>query len=146
MKLGNTVRSVLVIVLASTLVEAKAASVRVSVTGPTLPHSIEITSGQALAIIWAEDFLGAPAVEPDKTLPTYTVSFFAERAEKKVELVYVVTLVLDRRTDEGFIYLPGRGEDGYRLNTGSILRNGQDGKWHHAPNEWCKAITDALPK
>jgi hypothetical protein len=41
----------------------------------------------------------------------------------------VVYLVLDSRTGDGFVYLPGRGDEWYRENTGTIIRDGLDGKW-----------------
>ena len=48
-------------------------------------------------------------------------------------------------TNEGFVYLPGRGEEWYPLNVSTIFHDGQNGKWHHALANWSKAIVAALP-
>jgi len=57
---------------------------------------------------------------------------------------YVVRYVHDPRTARGFVYLPGRGEGGYAMNAGSMLRDGQDGRWHRADPRWSDALVRAL--
>ena len=59
--------------------------------------------------------------------------------------MYVVTFVHDPKSGRGFVYLPGRGEDGWKMNVSTILREGQDGHWHHAEREWSYAIAAVLP-
>jgi hypothetical protein len=58
---------------------------------------------------------------------------------------YVVTYSKNRWTGEGFIYLPGRSEDAYRRNISTIIRDGQDGHWHHASQAWSAAIGARVP-
>ena len=60
-------------------------------------------------------------------------------------MLYSVTYVKNPTTGEGFIYLPGRGEEGWRRNVMTILRDGQDGKWHRAAGDWSRAISSQLP-
>ena len=37
---------------------------------------------------------------------------------------------------QGQIYLPGHREPWYYLNTGTIIRAGQDGRWNYAAPAW----------
>jgi hypothetical protein len=57
--------------------------------------------------------------------------------------MYVVTYAHDPRTGDGFVYLPGRGEDGYWLNASSILR--PSGRWHRAAPRWSRAVNAQIP-
>ena len=61
-----------------------------------------------------------------------------------VRKMYVVIYVRDPTSGAGLVYLPGRGEEHYRLNVRTILREGQDGKWHHASEAWNEAISKRL--
>ena len=58
---------------------------------------------------------------------------------------YVVTYVWDAAAERAFVHLPGRGEEGYWLNVGTILRDGYDGNWFRASETWGRAIRQALP-
>jgi hypothetical protein len=40
----------------------------------------------------------------------------------------------------GAIHLPGHGEPHYGLNVGTILRDGQDGLWFAASDEWERVV------
>jgi hypothetical protein len=125
---------------------AKGETVRLTITGPSLPHAVDVTSSAALAAnVWSDNFFGNPAVEPDKAFPRYTVSFYVEPPRSSVRMMYVVYYVRNPKTGQGFIYLPGRGEEWYRLNVSTILRDGRDAKWHQAANDWSNAIAAALP-
>src|SRR5580704_14259929 len=140
------VAGMLLVTTLVTTVAAKASTVKLIVSGGSLVHPIDITSGTALNVnIWDGDFIGSPAPEPDKSLPRYTVSFFTY-TPRPVSLRYVVYLTLDRQTGEGFVYLPGPGDEWYRQNIGTIMRDGQDGKWHHATTQWSRAIAQAVQR
>ena len=115
------------------------------VTGPTLPTSLELTDGATLANVWRGAFIGAPAIEPDPTWARYVVAFYVEPPRQPVQMMYSVMYVKSPTTGEGFIYLPGKGEDGWRRNVMTILRNSQDGKWHRAASDWSRAIGARLP-
>ena len=60
--------------------------------------------------------------------------------------MYVVSYVRDPQSGSGFVYLPGRGEEGWAMNVRTILRDGQDGRWHHADREWSDALARALAR
>ena len=62
-----------------------------------------------------------------------------------VRLVVVGGTLIAPVTIAGFIYLPGRGEDWHRLNGGTILRDGHDGKWHRASPAWSALLDKHLP-
>jgi hypothetical protein len=76
-------------------------------------------------------------VESRTPLPTLALTGIQKR--------YVVHYALDRQSGEGFVYLPGRGEDGYRENIGIMIREDQDGRWHHAPETWAALLNPYLP-
>ena len=74
--------------------------------------------------------------------PTYSVSFAVQPPRQlPVKTAYAVSVARDARTGALWLYLPGPGEAGYRLNVGTILRDTQDGHWHRPPQAWADAIT-----
>ena len=140
------VAGTLIVLLAGSL-SAKAPTVRLTIAGADLPAPIETSDPAALANIWAGTFIGNPCQAPDTSLPRYRVTFhvrWADGSTETVEPKYTVLYVRDARTNAGFVYLPGRGEDGYTMNAKSMLRDGQDGHWHRAQPEWSEAIARAL--
>lgn len=56
------------------------------------------------------------------------------------ELAYVVLYENDPSTGQGYVYLPGSGDEHFRLNVASIHRQGLNGKWLRASSAWQKAI------
>jgi hypothetical protein len=121
-------------------------TVKLTISGPGLSQSLEVTDPPVLALsnVFSGAFISTPATEPDAAWPRYAVAFDIQTLEQ-VRLAYVVSYSRNRWTGEGFVYLPGRGEDWYRLNVSTILRDGQDGKWHHASEAWSRAIDAHLP-
>lgn len=107
---------------------------------------IEITSPDVLALsnVYWGTFIGAPATEPDSAWPRHTVVFDIQTLEGIKSGAYVVYYCSDPDTGEGFIYLPGRGEPPYRRNQGTIIRDEQDGRWHHASAAWSAALNPHL--
>jgi hypothetical protein len=69
---------------------------------------------------------------PDGNATTYTVDFTTSRSDRNV---YRVRYRIDAATGDGYVYLPGKGEEGYADNTWMILR-GVEGKWFHAWGQW----------
>jgi hypothetical protein len=68
-------------------------------------------------------------------LQHYEVFFYAKLNE--VSLVYVVYYDCDPSSKQGYIYLPGKGDPWFSLNTGTIFRGkGFEGHWFHATREW----------
>lgn len=80
---------------------------------------------------------GAVAEVPDG-LTCYKVSFYAKLPNER--LVYVVYYAQDYYAHDpssgrGYIYLPGRDDQSYSLNVGTIIR-GVEGKWFRSWSVW----------
>ena len=125
---------------------AKGPTTRLVITGPGLSQPVETTDPKVLANVWAGRFIAQPAPDPDCALPRYLVTFYVQPPREMPRAMYVVTYVRDPQSGSGFIYLPGRGEDGWRTNVSTILRDGQDGRWHHADREWSESLARVLAR
>ncbi len=123
---------------------AKGPTVKLTVTGQNLAQAIDVVSPNALVHVWTDDFLAGPTEVPEPSLPRYRVSFYAQLPDTSIKMVYVVYYVKSA-TGDGFVYLPGRGEEAWALNVGTILREGKEGQWHHAADQWSQAINSSLP-
>lgn len=102
--------------------------------------------------------LGFVAARP-AGLPQYTVSFYTASEEGVVnkagdalrdQPTYVVLYEYDEATQQGFVYLPGKGDPAYVINAKAILRGlsarGPEGHWLHARGEWDAVATAALAR
>ena len=119
-----------------------------TISGPGLSQPLEVTDGDTLALsnVFAGTFIGAPAVNPpDAELPRYRIVFDIQTMEGVRRAAYTVLYCKNRWTGDAFVYVPGYGDDGYRRNIGTILRKGQDGRWHRAGGPWSQAINAHLP-
>ncbi|HEV3374627.1 MAG TPA: hypothetical protein VG051_02925, partial [Candidatus Acidoferrum sp.] len=120
---------------------AKAATFKIIISGPDLPSPLEITDDKILNLsgVWSRGFLdnshGHPEERPERILP-YELSFYVKLSEDDVRLMYVAYYYPEPSTKRGQIYLPGRREPWYYLNTSSIIREGEDGKWNYASPAW----------
>ena len=121
-------------------------TVRLTVSGSAIAQPLEIKDRRLLALsnVFAGSFIGAPAGEPDPVWPRYTVTFDIQTGNGVRTPGYTIDYVKSRWTGEGFIYLPGRGTDRYRINIFTILRDGMDGAWHRASDAWSAAINSYL--
>jgi hypothetical protein len=124
---------------------AKGPTTRIVISGPGLSRPVETTDPKALANVWAGRFIADASPEPDLALPRYLLTFIVQPPRDAPHAMYVVSYVRHPQSGNGFVYLPGRGEEGWRTNVATILREGQDGHWHHAEREWSNAIAAVLP-
>lgn len=133
----------------------KGDTVGITITGADLAAPIEITdpavarfrvwSGpgtssnepQGLNVDWARGI-----VEPPKGLQVYEVSFVTTRGNPGT---YVVRYALDPSTNQGYVYIPGNTDSGYRDNVWLIYR-GIEGHWFHAWSEWEKLANPLIAK
>jgi hypothetical protein len=131
-----------------------AVTVRLEISGPTASEPIQVTNRDLLDLsnVYGAQFLGRPAGRVDSGLPRYVISLVIEArpaipaaAPRGTQKRYTMHYALDRQSGEGFVYLPGRGEDGYRGNIGLIIRDEQDGRWHHASETWAGLLNPYLP-
>lgn len=136
---------VLAIVLGGITTAAKGPTVRLTVAGASFSAPLVVTTPEALATVYGGEFLGAPAAAPDAAWPRYVVSFYVDLPrEMGVRRMYVVEYVRDPRSGGGYVYLPGRGHEAFALNRSTILRDGQDGRWHVASASWARALNAAI--
>ena len=138
---------------------AKAETSKITIEGASLKAPIEITdrkvlqdfrvwSGplttgnerQSLIVDWSQGVIP----EPTKELPRYKISFYARLASPQEQLVYVVLYAYDPVKRQGYVYLPGRGDEWHDLNVGSIL-HGVEGNWFHAWRLWDRVAEALLP-
>jgi hypothetical protein len=132
---------------------AKSETSKIIIKGADLSAAIEITDPKTLAdfVVWTgpgtsclgcpkpvgtESFIvnwSEPLAAPPKGLQRYEVSFYAKMPNER--LVYVVFYEYDPATEHGYIYLPGRADESYGLNMGTIAR-GVEGKWFRAWGAW----------
>ena len=61
-------------------------------------------------------------------------------------LAYVVTYEYDPSTRQGCVYLPGKTDEWYRLNSGSIWRRGLEGNWFAASSAWLKFVSPIIER
>jgi hypothetical protein len=152
-----TSRCVLAVLLAMGLtaeLQAKGRTVKLSVTGPLLATAVDVTDPAALANVWGissstcavpRNFYGANASAPKQSLARYRVSFHVLPAgDKQTRVMYEIAYVFDPGSNRGYVYFPGPGEDGYELNSGTIVRAENAGKWYEAGVAWSKAINAQL--
>ena len=135
---------------------AKGETVKITITGTGLAAPIEITdpkirdfsvwSGAGTSVSYGngansheatEGFIidwshGVVAERPIK-LQHYEVAFYA--ADPDTRLVYVVAYEYSPSTVQGYVYLPGRADQWYHLNTRTIFRR-QEGNWFRATSAW----------
>jgi hypothetical protein len=131
---------------------AKSETSKIIIKGADLSAPIEITDPKTLAnfVVWTgpgtscsgctkpstESFIvnwSQPMAEPPKGLQRYEVSFYAKLPNER--LIYVVFYEYDPATEQGYIYLPSRTDEWYRLNVSTII-HGVEGKWFHAWGAW----------
>jgi hypothetical protein len=145
---------ILVVLLAAAVLDRIAFAVgiketaRLTISGPGLSQPLEVTDENALALsnVFAGTFIGEPQADPPGAeLPRYSIVFDIQTAEGVKAQAYTVLYCKDRWTGDAFVYVPGYGDDGYRRNISTILREGQDGKWHRAARPWSQAINPHLP-
>lgn len=133
---------VAVVVLGAVSVTAKGPTVKLTVSGGALPHPIEVTTPAALVHVWSDDLLGERTTAPDSDTPRYQVEFHVlPNRTREVRVMYVVTYVVDQHGN-GFVRLPGRGEQYSGLNASTILR---DTGWYRAKQPWSDALRSRLP-
>jgi hypothetical protein len=123
------------------------ATTKITIASAAFVEPLEITSDTMLlsrSHVYQGGFLGGITTPPDAALPRYTITFDIQTLEGVKQAAYVVQYCVDAAGD-GYIYLPGRGDPAHRRNISTILRDGQDGNWHRASDEWSAAIRPYLP-
>jgi hypothetical protein len=140
------------LVVAPNALEAKGPTVKLTLTGPGLARSIEITDPVLLggSNVYEGGFIGRTlSAAPNAKTPRYTVAFDVQLPDWQgagVKTMYAVTVARDAGTGAMWLYLPGRGDAGYALNVRTILRDTHDGRWHRPSPAWAAALARHLPR
>ena len=125
------------------LAHAKSATCKIVIEGGSLSQPLEITDPQILNLsnVWMGTFFDVshdPVPEAPRGIGPYQISFYVKWGGE-VQRKYVV-YYHPRLSDPGYIYLPGSGDTWQFLNWGTVVRRGEDGKWHYALTEWEKLV------
>ena len=144
---------------------AKGIIVKITIKGASLPAAVEITEGAIKDFTpWAgpgvaingikqtEGFIidwkqGALSGRPSN-LQRYEISFYGKLYGQggREEPVYFVVYEYDPLVGQGYIYLPGRTDSEYRLNTTMIMRDGLEGNWFRATHAWDDFVKRFIPR
>jgi hypothetical protein len=114
-------------------------------SGPgTFLNDVEGTEG--FIIDWAS---GVVTDRPN-LLRNFELAFYVKYANRPAaehtdQLAYIVSYAIDPATGQGYVYLPGKMDEPYRLNTQAIYR-GCEGHWFRATAAWQSAFTSIVPR
>ena len=158
--------SLLIVFSATILVSAKGTTTKVLITGAGLQSPMEISDPELLENfnVWSgpgtfsndvegkEGFIidwasGVVNDRPDG-LRTFELSFYVRYANRAVgeqpdQLAYVVAYAVDPASGQDYVYLPGKADEPYRLNTKAIYR-GREGHWFRATAAWQSAFRNVV--
>ena len=89
------------------------------------------------------DWRSGPLDSRPPGLTRYEVRFFVRHNTDPVErLAYTVFYERDPSSGNGFVYVPGKTDEQYRLNVASILRGSRfEGRWFRANQNWLDATS-----
>src|SRR6185312_10017507 len=92
---------------------------------------------QGLNVDWSRGVAAAP-----QGVRIYEVSFVTSRSDHST---YVVRYAVDPNTYEGYVYIPGKADAGYKDNVWMIYR-GNEGNWFHASADWDRFAQPLIAK
>jgi len=156
----------LIVCAATAVVFAKGTTTRITITGVQLQNPIEISDPAILKNfnVWSGagtflngregsegfivDWASGVVADPPIQLRTFKVSFYVRYAnrpfnEQTDQLAYIVSYAVDSETGQGYVYLPGKSDEFYGLNTKAIHR-GREGNWFLASAAWQSAFKNAV--
>jgi hypothetical protein len=116
---------------------AKGPADKITISGPGLAMPIEITDRATLNRFspWSDEFFdlntGTLAEEPE-TNSLYEVQFYLKDSAGELVVRYGF---LYAPGEPGYIYFPGKDNEGYQRNVGLMIRD-QDGGWVYASQAW----------
>jgi hypothetical protein len=58
-----------------------------------------------------------------------------------LKMIYEFSYVPAANEEPGYVYLPAKGDELYRVNISTIIRDGQDGHWFRASHSWAEAFS-----
>jgi hypothetical protein len=93
--------------------------------------------GQGFIVDWSSGAIK----EPPKELTRYEVSFYVN--EPVEHIAYVVLYALDPSTGRGYVYIPGKSDQHFQSNVGTVFR-GVEGSWFQAWTVWDKVVVPLI--
>jgi hypothetical protein len=155
MKRSATVAfSLLMMSTAPASLAATGRMLKITITGAGLTTPIEITDQKIREFsVWAgpgvevngveqaEGFIidwskGVVAQRP-AVLRDYEVSFYSNFRRSEGSIVYIVSYADDSSTGRGFVYLPGKADEWFKLNASTMFHgHGLEGNWFRATSAW----------
>ena len=158
---------VLVLLSAALPAFAKGITTKITITGEGLQSPVEISDPEVLKHfnVWSGrgtfandvegtegfiiDWVSGAITDRPNGLRTFALSFYVRYAnrpfsEQTDQLAYVVSYAVDPETGQGYVYLPGKSDERYRLNTKSIYRE-CEGNWFRANAAWQTAFKNVIP-
>jgi hypothetical protein len=120
---------------------AKGETARVTISGGGLANPIQITDAKVLEVnqAWGGEFLDLsrpPLMQAPNIDNPYEVTFYSRIADNDIRKTCVFFYSASSApAAQGIIYLPGKGAL-YWLNSGTMIREGRDGKWSYASPAW----------
>jgi hypothetical protein len=156
----------LVICSVTAVVSAKGTTTKITITGAGLQSPVEIGDPEVLKNfnVWSGpgtftngveategfivDWASGAVTDRPSGLRTFELSFYVRYAnrpfsEQTDQLAYIVAYAVDPATGQGYVYLPGKSDKYYRLNTRAIYR-GREGNWFRANAAWQTAFRNVV--
>jgi hypothetical protein len=156
----------------SAVASAKGDTTKITISGAHLANPIEITDlnivkefqvwtgpgttgcigGRSNCIEGTEGFIvdwsSGAVVQRPNGLQHYEVAFYVIDARVPGQpgpehLAYVVFYEYDPAASQGYVYVPGKGDQWYALNVTSIYRR-REGKWFQATRAWQDAVVPLI--
>ena len=141
---GFTAAAILLVAASSALI-GKENTLRIVVRGGDLAKGFEIADPAVAGRVnvWGDFIIdrGQGRVEVPGSPQTYEVSFVTARRQPST---YVVRYAVDA-ANHGYVYIPGKTDDGFRDNAWLIYR-GIEGHWFHASADWESLINPLILK
>jgi hypothetical protein len=141
------------IFLSRLIVEAKGIPQLIVIKGNGLSKPLEITDQVTLKKFnpWGGEFVDSKfeAIAKPATLGRcFDVDSFMKWPSRPswkydrgdLKLIYHFTYCTGGTEGNGYIFLPGRENEYWKVNVYTILRDGNDGKWHRASAEWADTV------
>jgi hypothetical protein len=144
---------------------AKGATSKILIQGADLAKPIKITDPGVLANfnVWTGpgtfstqpgfnanapgfiiDWSQGPVIQLPQALLKYQLSFYVGRPPNE-QIDYVVYYAVSLATEQGYVYLPSKSDEWWRLNVRSIFR-GVEGKWFRAWSAWERVARPLIEK
>ena len=146
---------------------AKGIITRITIKGVSLATPVEVTDARIKDFTpWAGpgviingikqtdgfiiDWKQGPLSGRPGDLQRYEVAFYGKLygplEGAKEELVHVVIYEYDPLVGRGYVYLPGKTDEQYRLNSSKMLHDGLEGNWFRATRAWDDFVKAFIPK